>query len=260
MNYIFTLTSLFLLAIVILVSALTIYRFITLIPEDNPSAGKKFWIAFGNSIHSVLLNNNGWFVVFLTMAILSIGIAFYAQFGRPPLVDQAIIVQEQAANKNTAIQKTFHALLDWDVRKDTIKEQALVAADFKEYSLQFPDAMYAWPWWSCSLFMFVVTILSIPLVLADEGKEVWQHIREHHTNGPQGDGAMHENPVARFFDSIFHHKQTSPPPTRPLATTGTQQPPPPESHAPQFSQVLIMDFLAGLLSKILTELFSAATE
>ncbi len=259
--YLATLSSLFLISASLLILMLAIHKTLTLEFENHQSLAARMGEAIFGSIRSVLMVNNGWFVVFLTMALLSFGIAFYTQFNRPPLVDQALITQEQAANKDTSTQKMSHALLDWDLRKDTKEEKAAVQADVKEYQLQFPDAMYAWPWWSCFLIMLGVTILSIPFVLSDEAAEVWQHVRQHNAGAPQGDELAHQGGMTSFFDRLFHHTNTpSHAPATPISPAAPQQPtgqPAGQTpHAPMFGQLLLMDFFAGLLSKITEDLFT----
>ena len=256
-KYFAALTCLFLMATAIMVILLTLHRSISMDLEEEQSVLGRVFLALGNSIHSLLLTNNGWFVIFLTMAMLSLGIAFYTQFGDPPMMDQTAMAQTKNYSEHTSEQKAWHALLDWDVRKDSPTEKSAAEKTVQEYQQDFPNILYRWPWWVCALIMFMITALSIPVVLADEAREIWQRMREHHAHGPHGDEAAHHSAMANFLDRLFHHHHA--PVTTPGGTTQPQptgQTTQPTVHSTSFGQLLLMEFAAELLGNVFEGLVS----
>lgn len=252
-KYFATLTSLFFLACFILISLVMIHRTITMELTNTQTFTGRLGYAIGGSIHSVVLNNNGWFAIFFLMSVLSLGVAVYTQFQDPPLVDQALVAQENVYKQHLPTQRLTHLLLDWNSRTDNAPERQAIDQDLKDYQQQFPYVLLRWPWWTCALIMFIISILSIPVVLADEATAVWLRIRERHARAggsTQASGAA----FARFMDRIFNRNRPQPAPA-PVGTQtqpATAQAPTPNqpTHPYSFGQLFFTEFLAELLGEV----------
>ena len=265
MKYAFALSFLWLLATTLLILTVTVYSALTLEFENRQGFPARMGAALGKGIRLVLLINNGWCMIFFTMALLSLGITLSTQFERPPLVSKLTGDTLKTYQQGSGLQALSHAILDWDIRTDNPKEMASTAQKVAEHGEDFASEASAWPWFSCGILMLIVAVISIPVVLFDEVVEIWHHIRERHnrethTEGTSAGGGM----IPKIFDRLMakdtpHATSTAtsatPPPAPGAQTVVVNSQPAQASSGISFGKLLLTEFLAELSVKILRGLF-----
>ena len=174
--------------------------------------------ASGNAIHQVMINNNGWFLIFITMSLLSLIIWIGVQFQKPSLTDQVKVETTGLYERQPAAQKFRNWLMDGQWRTSTPKELHHDENAVRLYKQQ----MNRWPWLMCSIIMLIVAFFSIFVVLRDEAARVWARMRHIHFHGRSESIALSESFFAGMLDRLAH--RPTPVPAAPLTTTQPQTP------------------------------------